>query len=1642
MSNVRRWVRRPSLRTAAALASALLFAIVVSDSPDRWQLRRLASSEPEEKQQLSPESGQAGSAESGEVEKKTAFADFRHHSGLDILRQTLARTPWGEILVALVLALAVALPAVLGVVAYILCQEARRLRTSNRGPRVLAGQLVSSPYSPVPELQPQVTSSVLQLIRLIRICVPRLWSEQAAYLSAAVLLSCVYGLLACLVPSVLVRPLWTMVKSGMQSSYQGFVIVMVVYNALIAIAKAAANFCGMRAMIACRKALVEHLHAAYMNQDGRLYYTLGNLDNRVDTPDSRITNDTDLLMQFLFEFIFGGVMKPESGTFCQLFFLVFTVAIARHEAEAGTPGWGMPSIGIASVVVFFSLVPTLAAADGLTKAQERVQAAEAALRSAHAKCRLFAESICFYGGEVTESQRLEILCGDVCSGFRHLASCKLLVDLAQLSFYFGLSPISMTLAAFIVRKGEWTEDSETTFYVLNLTFIRIIRCCLEVAKSIVDLAKAQAMLQRVVQLLEVMDAFLAFEARRTHKRRLSRISGSLVDEEEVLCCLPYYRVQELACGAVVPTAISDFVEFSRVDIYTPDGMRLLLQDVSLRLNAGQSCLIMGPSGIGKSSLLRVLGGLWPLFRTEDAGGSQASFSRPPSRNVFFLAQRPYLFQGTLREQVAYPVWDSSLLTDLDDETMARMFRDANLLDVWEARRDELDAPGISWDDVLSLGEQQRLQFCRLFWHAKWHSMHHGSEGFFAVLDESTASMDTTSEMQVYKACRDRGLGYLSVAHRPTIIQFHTKVLVFEFDSKWKLTYRVREAKELALESAVLIEKANMDGEEWRPHNMRRALGPRGGTLRMKTHLSSMSLTGLLKEASSPVFGTRSLQAQVVNEEDGNSSPVLPFASMMPKVRSAPANLSLATTVSDVSKIPSLPTVTEVHQELPEDDLEESLSEMVNEGPAAVRSPYSAEAGAGEFAHASAFDNLLQIAIVSFSRLFLLAVVAILNLLAATMLAFWAELFTNVKSVIKPGTDATFHAFGRDLGIQINYSRMLPVILCWGPALGVLKALANYSTVLLMIAWRSRLLTTLQRMYLRSEGKLYYVLSNLDSRVEAADQRITNDVDLLSQFTFEFFLGGVMKPDSGVLFKVCAFLVSCCIVWMDVERTLPGMGGVAPGVASLLFLATFALVERFGRRCADLQRELQLREGAFRAAHARCRSFAEGISFYGGEETEKMLLDRSFQPVFDTFMTFCWAKLPVEFLQLSIYQGQYTIAMLVGGAVAFQEPVQARRVALFDLTNSAMVECLDSLNRITCQVMDFAKATALASRVVELYNVMQAFLTLSTGSARFEQRFSHQDTADESETAPMMGNSRSVEATCMETPDDICCCHRSGNFHKLESGELVPIGVSPSIVFQDVDIYTPDGLRLLLPKVKFTLEPGESCLIMGPSGIGKSSLLRVLGLLWPCFRTSGKAGERASFSRPAGQSLFFLAQRPYLFEGTLREQIAYPVWDKSLLEELSDDHLQRLFLEANLHEVWEARKGEVDMPGISWADVLSLGEQQRIQFCRLFWHAEWQERRRGLRSQSFFAVLDESTASMDTFSEMKVYSTLRKKKLGFLSVAHRPTVIQYHTKVIDFQFNSNHELTFKVLDARAMAKDTAALLTRHLPSSPTTLGSAQ
>lgn len=90
--------------------------------------------------------------------------------------------------------------------------------------------------------------------------------------------------------------------------------------------------------------------------------------------------------------------------------------------------------------------------------------------------------------------------------------------------------------------------------------------------------------------------------------------------------------------------------------------------------------------------------------------------------------------------------------------------------------------------------------------------------------------------------------------------------------------------------------------------------------------------------------------------------------------------------------------------------------------------------------------------------------------------------------------------------------------------------------------------------------------------------------------------------------------------------------------------------------------------------------------------------------------------------------------------------------------------------------------------------------------------------------------------------------------------------SENIIFIDVPILSPNG-DTLIPKMNFEISPGMHLMITGPNGCGKSSLFRILGELWPA--TAG------SVHKPTVDSIFYIPQRPYLPNGSLRDQLIYP-----------------------------------------------------------------------------------------------------------------------------------------------------------------------
>jgi putative ATP-binding cassette transporter len=195
-----------------------------------------------------------------------------------------------------------------------------------------------------------------------------------------------------------------------------------------------------------------------------------------------------------------------------------------------------------------------------------------------------------------------------------------------------------------------------------------------------------------------------------------------------------------------------------------------------------------------------------------------------------------------------------------------------------------------------------------------------------------------------------------------------------------------------------------------------------------------------------------------------------------------------------------------------------------------------------------------------------------------------------------------------------------------------------------------------------------------------------------------------------------------------------------------------------------------------------------------------------------------------------------------------------------------------------------------------------------------------------------------------------------------------------LAVEHLSLQTPNYQRTLVEDLSIELAAGQGLLVMGPSGCGKSSLLRAIAGLWD----SGKG----AIVRPEPDQILFLPQRPYMVLGTLRDQLLYP----NTHLEVEDEHLKQVLEQVNLAGLDE-RFGGFDAEQ-DWADVLSLGEQQRLTFARL------------LLNKPNYAILDEATSALDLGNEERLYQHLREKGTTFMSVGHRSTLASYHQSVLE------------------------------------------
>ena len=212
----------------------------------------------------------------------------------------------------------------------------------------------------------------------------------------------------------------------------------------------------------------------------------------------------------------------------------------------------------------------------------------------------------------------------------------------------------------------------------------------------------------------------------------------------------------------IKTIEENYFAFENVTLQTPNYEQVIVENLSLTVQPGEGLLIVGPSGRGKSSMLRAIAGLW------NAGTGR--LVRPPLKDVLFLPQRPYIILGTLREQLLYPKTNRQL-TDAELKEVLQQVNLQNLL----SRVEGFDTE-VPWENILSLGEQQRLAFARLL----------VTNPRFTILDEATSALDLKNEGNLYQQLQETKTTFISVGHRESLFNYHQWVLELSQDSSWQL----------------------------------------------------------------------------------------------------------------------------------------------------------------------------------------------------------------------------------------------------------------------------------------------------------------------------------------------------------------------------------------------------------------------------------------------------------------------------------------------------------------------------------------------------------------------------------------------------------------------------------------------------------------------------------------------------------------------------------------------------------------------------------------------------------------------------------------------------------------------------------------
>ncbi|KAF1751416.1 hypothetical protein GCK72_017970 [Caenorhabditis remanei] len=460
------------------------------------------------------------------------------------------------------------------------------------------------------------------------------------------------------------------------------------------------NFFSWCLYIQQRKNLVQCLHKLYYRNN--FYYQLNGVDDQgIDNPDQRITQDADKLTKLLGTSIIPTVLLSP-----------FIISYYGVKVWNTAGGWGF---GMIFAYFAIGVIINRILIGPITPWAARVEKAEGDFRYKHVSVRVNAEESAFFKSAEFEHM-FSNLSFDVL--FRRLFAfmCWRFPSQFFQSFfdYYGgcMSYILQLFPLFVFHMYDNLKPADLSGQISNnaFYFIYLINCFTRLTDLAMNIAELGGYIMR----------------------SNSDVSDTKTSGDENLI-----EAEHLSFGPPTNSNIR------------------IIENLTFNLPRNRTMLITGDSGIGKTSLMRVIADMWPHEGTLNKHYEKS--------DAYFLPQRPYFPVGrlSLKQQLVFPAAKNGQDFEKDGEIVQILneLKLGHLIQVVGSIYDNVD---FEWQETLSPGEQQRLCFARMLL----------AEPTIAFLDESTCNVDEGIENAMYEMLRKRSITYITVGHRKSLRSHH------------------------------------------------------------------------------------------------------------------------------------------------------------------------------------------------------------------------------------------------------------------------------------------------------------------------------------------------------------------------------------------------------------------------------------------------------------------------------------------------------------------------------------------------------------------------------------------------------------------------------------------------------------------------------------------------------------------------------------------------------------------------------------------------------------------------------------------------------------------------------------------------------